>query len=36
MSGLIIPFRGFTPHIAKSAFIAPNATLIGEVEPRTV
>jgi carbonic anhydrase/acetyltransferase-like protein (isoleucine patch superfamily) len=32
MSGLIVPFRGFTPCIANSAFIAPNATLIGEVE----
>lgn len=32
MSGLIVPFNGFTPKIDKSAFIAPNATLIGEVE----
>lgn len=32
MSGLIVPFNGFVPKIDKSAFIAPNATLIGEVE----
>ena len=32
MSGLVIPFKGFTPRVAPSAFIAPNATLIGEVE----
>jgi len=32
MSGLIVPFNGFTPKIDPSAFIAPNATLIGEVE----
>ena len=32
MSGLIVPFKGFTPRIARSAFIAPNAALIGEVE----
>jgi len=32
MSGLIVPFKGFTPRIAPSAFVAPNATLIGEVE----
>lgn len=32
MSGLIVPFNGFTPKIDSSAFIAPNATLIGEVE----
>jgi len=32
MSGLIVPFKGFTPKVANSAFIAPNATLIGEVE----
>jgi carbonic anhydrase/acetyltransferase-like protein (isoleucine patch superfamily) len=32
MSGLIVPFKGFTPKIASSAFIAPNATLVGEVE----
>lgn len=32
MSGLIVPFKGFTPRIAQSAFIAPNAALIGEVE----
>ena len=32
MSGLIVPFKGFLPKIDPSAFIAPNATLIGEVE----
>ena len=32
MSGLIIPVKGFTPKIDPSAFIAPNATLIGDVE----
>lgn len=31
MSGLIIPFNNFTPKIDSSAFIAPNATVIGEV-----
>lgn len=32
MSGLIVPFNGFVPRIAASAFIAPNAALIGDVE----
>ena len=32
MSGLIVPFKGLVPQIDPSAFIAPNATLIGEVE----
>lgn len=32
MSGLIVPFNGLVPKIDKSAFIAPNATLIGNVE----
>jgi carbonic anhydrase/acetyltransferase-like protein (isoleucine patch superfamily) len=32
MSGLIIPFNNHLPKIDPSAFIAPNATLIGEVE----
>ena len=32
MSGLIVPFNGFVPKIARSAFIAPNATLVGDVE----
>jgi gamma-carbonic anhydrase len=32
MSGLIVPFKGFVPKVAASAFIAPNATLIGDVE----
>jgi carbonic anhydrase/acetyltransferase-like protein (isoleucine patch superfamily) len=29
---LILPFRGITPRIAADAFIAPNATIIGDVE----
>ena len=32
MSGLIIPHRGFVPKVARSAFIAANATLVGDVE----
>lgn len=32
MSGLIIPFNNFVPRVHPSAFVAPNATLIGEVE----
>src|SRR5689334_6770986 len=32
MSGLIVPFNNFVPKIDPSAFIAANATLIGEVE----
>src|SRR5690606_16616152 len=32
MSGLIVPFNGFVPQVHSTAFIAPNATLIGEVE----
>ena len=32
MSGLIVPFKGFIPKVDRSAFIAPNATLVGEVE----
>lgn len=32
MSGLIVPHRGFVPKIARSAFVAPNATLVGDVE----
>jgi carbonic anhydrase/acetyltransferase-like protein (isoleucine patch superfamily) len=32
MSGLIIPHKGFVPKVASSAFIAPNATLVGDVE----
>jgi carbonic anhydrase/acetyltransferase-like protein (isoleucine patch superfamily) len=31
MAGLIIPFNNFVPKIDPSAFVAPNATLIGEV-----
>lgn len=32
MSGLIVPHKGFVPRIARSAFIAANATLVGDVE----
>ena len=32
MSALIVPHRGFVPKVARSAFIAPNATLVGDVE----
>jgi carbonic anhydrase/acetyltransferase-like protein (isoleucine patch superfamily) len=32
MSGLIVPFKGFVPKVASSAFVAPNATLVGDVE----
>lgn len=32
MSGLIVPFKGFVSKVASSAFIAPNATLIADVE----
>jgi carbonic anhydrase/acetyltransferase-like protein (isoleucine patch superfamily) len=32
MTGLVIPHRGFVPKVARSAFIAANATLIGDVE----
>ena len=32
MSGLILPFHNFQPRIAAGAFIAPTATVIGEVE----
>lgn len=32
MSGLIVPFKGVVPKVHGSAFIAPNATLIGDVE----
>lgn len=32
MSGLIVPFGGFTPRVDRSAFIAANATLVGDVE----
>ncbi|HRN28768.1 MAG TPA: gamma carbonic anhydrase family protein [Terrimesophilobacter sp.] len=31
MSALIIPFSGTTPRVADDAFVAPNATLIGDV-----
>lgn len=30
--GLIMPFGGFSPRIADDAFIAPNATIVGDVE----
>jgi carbonic anhydrase/acetyltransferase-like protein (isoleucine patch superfamily) len=32
MSGLILPFGGKVPVVAPDAFIAPNATLIGDTE----
>ncbi len=32
MSGIILPYRGVLPRIAESAFIAPTATIIGDVE----
>jgi gamma-carbonic anhydrase len=32
VSGLILPFHNFQPRIAASAFIAPTAVVIGEVE----
>ena len=32
MSGLIVPHRGFIPKVAPTAFIAANATLVGDVE----
>jgi len=32
MSGLILPFEGKTPLVAESAFIAPTAVVIGDVE----
>ena len=30
MTGLILPWRGVLPHIHERAFIAPNATVIGD------
>ena len=32
MNGLIVPHRGFTPKVDPSAFVAANATLVGDVE----
>ncbi len=32
MSGIILSYRGVSPRIAESAFIAPMATVIGDVE----
>lgn len=32
MSGLIVPYRNHLPRIAPDAFIAPNATIIGDTE----
>ncbi|PHQ70133.1 MAG: gamma carbonic anhydrase family protein [Sneathiella sp.] len=32
MSAHIIPFKGITPNIAESAFIAPSTSIIGDVE----
>lgn len=31
MSGLILPFKGVNPTIAEDCFVAPNATVIGDV-----
>ena len=31
MAGMIVPFNGATPAVATTAFVAPNATLIGAV-----
>ncbi|WP_010203259.1 gamma carbonic anhydrase family protein [Salinibacterium sp. PAMC 21357] len=31
MTALIVPIGGHTPHVSDSAFLAPNATLIGQV-----
>ncbi len=32
MSGLLLPYRGLRPRLAGDVFIAPGATLIGDVE----
>ncbi|HEX6981048.1 MAG TPA: gamma carbonic anhydrase family protein [Alphaproteobacteria bacterium] len=32
MSGLVLPYRDHVPRVAEGAFIAPNATVIGDVE----
>ena len=32
MSGLIVPHRGFVPKVDPTAFIAANATLVGDIE----
>ena len=32
MSGLIVPHKGFFPRVDPTAFIAANATLVGDVE----
>ena len=32
MSGLIVPYKGFVPKVDPTAFIAANATLVGDVE----
>lgn len=32
MSALIVPHRGFTPRVDPTAFVATNATLVGDVE----
>lgn len=32
MGGLIVPFRGMVPRIDATAFVAPTATIIGDVE----
>lgn len=32
MSGLILPWRGVLPRLGRNVFVAPNATIIGDVE----
>lgn len=32
MSGLVLPYRGISPKIAESVFVAPTATVIGDVQ----
>jgi len=32
MSGLILPYRGVLPRLAEDVFVAPTATVIGDVE----
>ncbi|NQV47615.1 MAG: gamma carbonic anhydrase family protein [Rhodospirillaceae bacterium] len=32
MTGFIFPYKGIGPSIAEDAFIAPNATIVGDVE----
>ena len=32
VAGLVVPLDGFTPKLGRDAFVAPNATVIGDVE----